>query len=69
MGCVEERSDSPRVPVRYLYSPKMYGDSALGGPSSFYAFINSLKEALREKVVTVSRTVGRCFCISKMKFD
>jgi hypothetical protein len=61
MGHVKERLDSPRVLVRYLYNPKMYGDSAQGGPSSFYAFVNSLKDTLREKVVTVSRIVGRCF--------
>jgi hypothetical protein len=47
--------------VRYLYNPKMYGDSAPGGPSSFYAYVNSVDDTLREKVVTVSRTVGRCF--------
>ena len=61
MGCVKERTDSPRVLVRYLYNPKMYGDSAPGGPSSFYAFVSSLEDTLRDKVVTVSRTVGRCF--------
>jgi hypothetical protein len=61
MSHVKERLGSPRVLVRYLYNPKMYGDSAQGGPSSFYAFVNSLKDTPRENVVTVSRIVGRCF--------
>ena len=45
--------------VRYLYKPKMYGDSVSGGPSSFYVFINALRMHGQEKLITVSKTVGR----------
>ena len=47
--------------MRCLYNPKMYGESTLGGPSSFYIAVNALDIIQRGKVVTVSRTVGCSF--------
>ncbi len=52
--------------MRCLYNPNIYGDAALGGPSSFYGFINALEDTSEEKLVTVSRTVGGFEAMSAM---